>query len=173
MNRTVFIAMPGNPSTPSRRAMRPSDASRQQGTALVMALVILLVMTIFGLSIMNTTSLESKMATNAQESNRAFHMAESALERDYSDGSNLANLPLPGMSTSRDITDYLPAIVTVETTYATMGNTPPRAMDPDQIYSATDFGTANFEQFATATTNTSANTELKQGVTQIRHKYVR
>ena len=67
MNRTVFIAMPGNPSTPSRRAMRPSDASRQQGTALVMALVILLVMTIFGLSIMNTTSLESKMATNAQE----------------------------------------------------------------------------------------------------------
>lgn len=51
---------------------------RQTGTALVMALVFLLVLTILGLSAMRTSSLEQLMAGNVQESLRAFAAAESA-----------------------------------------------------------------------------------------------
>ncbi len=55
----------------------------QSGAALVVALIILLVLTILGVSAMNTTSLEEKMAANAQELTRAFHAADSGITRGY------------------------------------------------------------------------------------------
>lgn len=55
----------------------------QSGAALVVALIILLVLTILGVSAMNTTSLEEKMAANAQELTRAFHAADSGVTRGY------------------------------------------------------------------------------------------
>lgn len=51
----------------------------QRGTALIMALVVLLLLTILGLSAMNTTVLEEKMASNAKDKLLAFEAAESAL----------------------------------------------------------------------------------------------
>jgi len=53
------------------------DAER--GAALVMALIILLVLTLLGVSAMNTTVLEEKMASNAKDRNLAFQAAETAL----------------------------------------------------------------------------------------------
>lgn len=56
----------------------------QHGSALVVSLLILLVLTIIGVTSMTTTSLQSKMATNSSEYNMAFQAAESALR----DGEN-------------------------------------------------------------------------------------
>lgn len=55
------------------------DRYRQTGTALVMSLVFLLILTILGVGALNTTVLQEKMAGNSKEKNTAFQSAESAL----------------------------------------------------------------------------------------------
>jgi len=48
---------------------------------LAMALVILLILTILGITAMSTSSLEQKMAGNIQDMTRAFQAAESGVDR--------------------------------------------------------------------------------------------
>lgn len=52
---------------------------RQHGVALVLALVFLLLLTLIGITALNTTALEEKMANNTKDRNLAFQAAESAL----------------------------------------------------------------------------------------------
>jgi len=52
---------------------------RQQGVALFISLVLLLVLTIAGISAVQTTSLEERMARNTHDTLLAFQSAESAL----------------------------------------------------------------------------------------------
>ncbi len=54
-------------------------AARQRGIALFISLVLLLVLTIAGVSAVQTTSLEERMARNTHDSLLAFQAAESAL----------------------------------------------------------------------------------------------
>ena len=55
------------------------DRKRQRGAVMITALMILLLMTIFGISTMDTNILEEKMAGNMRDRNTAFQAAESAL----------------------------------------------------------------------------------------------
>ena len=149
--------------------------TKQRGAVLVMALVILLVMTILGVTVMNTASLESTMAGNTQETNRAFHSAESGLEHSMMDGASFSTLINPGATngpTGEAYTfgSYSPATSTVVTTYTNRGNKPRRSLDRSKIYSVTDFGTANFQQVSTGRTTLLAQSEVKQGVSQITPK---
>ncbi len=50
----------------------------QQGVALVLALVFLLLLTLIGITALGTSSLEEKMANNVKDKNLAFQAAESA-----------------------------------------------------------------------------------------------
>jgi len=52
---------------------------RQQGAALVVSLVLLLVVTVLGVASMRTTTLQERMAGNLRDSNLAFQAAEAAL----------------------------------------------------------------------------------------------
>ena len=52
----------------------------QSGIALFMSLIMLLIITVLGLSSVQTTSLQERMARNARDSNLAFLAAESALK---------------------------------------------------------------------------------------------
>lgn len=54
-------------------------ARRQAGSALIIALVFLLVMTLLGVASMQTTTLQERMAANAQDRVLAFQAAEAAL----------------------------------------------------------------------------------------------
>ena len=54
-------------------------ARKQNGAALVTALVLLTIMTMLAMTSMSTNTLEEKMAANAQEMNRAFQAAEMGL----------------------------------------------------------------------------------------------
>ncbi len=60
--------------------------SRQQGAALVVGLVLLLVLTVLGVSGMNTATLEWTMATNDQYSENAFQAAETGIDRALTGG---------------------------------------------------------------------------------------
>lgn len=65
-----------------RSALRP----RQRGAALVVALILLLVMTLLGVSGMNTATLELTMAGNAQNQQDAFQAAETGIDIAISQG---------------------------------------------------------------------------------------
>ena len=60
--------------------MHTTHFKSQSGAALVVSLLILLVMTVIGISSMRTTNLQEKMASNTREREQAFEAAESALE---------------------------------------------------------------------------------------------
>lgn len=57
----------------------------QRGIALVVALIFLLMLTILGVTVMQTASLEGRMAGNTQESNRIFEATQSAMDYILSD----------------------------------------------------------------------------------------
>ncbi len=66
---------------------RAFGGHRQQGMILIIALIFLLVMTVIGVTAMQTTSLDERMASNLRDRNLAFQAAEAALrdaERDVS-----------------------------------------------------------------------------------------
>lgn len=57
-----------------------SLGQKQTGVALFMSLIMLLIITVLGLSSVQTTTLQERMARNARDSNLAFLAAESALK---------------------------------------------------------------------------------------------
>ena len=61
--------------------MSINHLQKQTGSALIIALTILLVLTVLGVSAMRTTSLQDKMAGNARDSQIAFEAAEYALRQ--------------------------------------------------------------------------------------------
>ncbi len=59
-----------------------SKTHREQGAALVIALILLLVMTILGVSTMSTATMEVRMAANDQFFENAFQLADTGLDSD-------------------------------------------------------------------------------------------
>lgn len=55
------------------------SAQRQQGIVLVVALILLIVLTLLGISAMDTTILEHRLAKNNEERARSFQLAEAGL----------------------------------------------------------------------------------------------
>lgn len=53
---------------------------RQNGFALVVSLLILVVLTLLGVSMFSNVGLQQRMAGNTREKNRAFHAAQTALQ---------------------------------------------------------------------------------------------
>jgi type IV pilus assembly protein PilX len=71
----------GNANFRGIGAARPHVlARRQRGAVLVISLLLLLIMTLIGVTTMSTTSLEEKMAGNMRDKNVALQAAEAALE---------------------------------------------------------------------------------------------
>ena len=55
-------------------------SSRQRGAALVISLLMLIILTLIGVTAMQTSGLEEKMASNSRDLNLAFQAAEAALK---------------------------------------------------------------------------------------------
>lgn len=62
-------------------SLSPATGRRQGGMTLVFSLVILLILTILGLSTLRTASLEQLMSGNTQEQTRAFEAGDSGLSK--------------------------------------------------------------------------------------------
>jgi type IV pilus assembly protein PilX len=61
------------------RLIFPKEIQRQQGAVLIVSLIVLMVMTMIGLSSMQSTTMEEKMAGNMRDQSVAFQNAEIAL----------------------------------------------------------------------------------------------
>jgi len=111
--------------------------NRQRGAVLIVSLILLIVMTLLGVSSMNSTSLEEKMAANSQETTRRFQAAETGLSISFNDNSayDLSGAYNPDAQTVPDTSD------TVDTSSAFQGWSPPPA---GSLYSATSFQAAHF-----------------------------
>lgn len=70
-----------------------SELQKQQGAALVVSLIILLVLTVLGVASMRSTTLEEKMAGNSRDLSLAFNAAEAALRGAEAELSASAVLP--------------------------------------------------------------------------------
>ena len=76
---------------------------KQHGAVMITALMILLLMTIFGISTMDTNILEEKMAGNMRDRNVAFQAAEAALRA--GEGEVASWTVLPDLRDVNDATD--------------------------------------------------------------------
>ena len=77
----------------------------QKGAALITSLIFMVVLTLLALSSMNTSILDENMAANAQEKNRAFQAAETALAVAL-ENANSFNTLGSGKTPIEDVGDY-------------------------------------------------------------------
>ncbi len=144
---------------------------QQQGVALAMSLMVLVVLTILGISGMKTGLLQSRMSVNAQESATAFQAAESAV------GANIAaNLAAAkagaspfNMSSTVTQSNYKPdGSTTVVVTRQFEGTSPPPRSDDGS--SVLLYQVANYRYQATSSTVSGARSIVSQGMYRITNK---
>ena len=143
----------------------PSRAS-QSGAVLIVAMIILVILTLLGVTAMNTTSLQERIASNTQEQVHAFQAAETGLNQAFAD--NLAYdisntytggaVLTPIVAGSGDSASYVPTF---------LGFSPP---PPGSLYSATSFQAAHFNFRATGNSATNLSIILNGGAYQIAPK---
>ncbi len=75
---------------------RPNLPRRQEGAALIVGLLLLLVLTVFAVSSMRTSTLDVALAGNTQFSENAFQAAESAIEAEIIQGAADPAVPRNG-----------------------------------------------------------------------------
>lgn len=132
----------------------------QRGTALVMSMVILVILTILGLSAMRVSILETRMAGNIQDSTIAFQTAESGLAKALNTG---GSFDIHNTVKQEFTFNFGKAVV--ETSFVDFA--PPKR---GSGYSNIHYDVANFDQAATGTTATGAQNINHQGVFQIVNK---
>ena len=126
---------------------RPDRCER--GSALIVAMVFLIILTLLGLSTMTTSRIELRMANNAQFANLAFQAAESGIDLLLGTDALKAKLKTdPAQSFDQNYTldaqglaDHLSA--TTVTRYVTSGIAPGYSVDtPALHFQITSTGTA-------------------------------
>ena len=137
----------------------------QNGAALITALVMLVILTMLGLSSMSTNTMEERMSANSQEINRAFQTAESGLDQAYVnvDGFSLNKTVANPNTYSSNVGAY-----NAKLTYAIgfRQQTPPkRGSGWDSNYSL-----YHFDMTSTGTTDSGATTTIHAGSYQVGRK---
>jgi Tfp pilus assembly protein PilX len=143
------------------------SASRQRGVALAIALVVLLILTIIGVSALVSTALEGMMAGNIQEQNRALQAAETGIDVAFTTGDAYKITQTKTGSASSSFKANAKASYAYTNTFTTYTK-PPRSQA--QQYSATHFSAAHFQTVSVGTANIGANVTLTQGLYQITPK---
>lgn len=135
-----------------------SAAPHQQGGAvLIVSMILLVVLTLLGVSVMNTTQLEERMASNAQETSQAFQGAETGLSQAY-DNATVWN---PTVVTTVAMTSIPSAVGrTDEAGYVVTHITD---TGPPPGYDVSQFRTAHFDFASTGTSQSNFSTTLHGG----------
>jgi Tfp pilus assembly protein PilX len=132
----------------------------QRGIALAMALVVLVILTILGVSAMKSSTLEIKMAVGIQDNTMAFQAAESGLVEAFR---NVTLDPNQTVTTTYTPVPGSGVVATTATTFTEYSN----LQNSDKPSSKVNYRQANFTQTATATTPGGAKVIINQGVRQI------
>jgi type IV pilus assembly protein PilX len=148
------------------RPMNCLNPVRQSGAVLIVSLIILVVLTLLGITAMNTTVLQQRMASNTQERVHAFQAAETGLNQAFAD--NLA-YDVSSTYTGGEILTAIVAGARDKAGYAAtfLGFTPPPT---GSLYSATSFQAAHFNFRSEGTSASNLSTILNGGVYQMAPK---
>lgn len=73
--------------------MKRNNLKNQKGVSLVIALLILLVLTLLGISAISTTTFETNIAGNERLYNRAFYSSDAGVDYFFSRGNDYIALP--------------------------------------------------------------------------------
>ncbi len=133
--------------------MRGAPAAAQRGAALVVGLVLLLVMTLLGISGLTANTLDLAMSGNTQFSQDAFQAAESAIEAELGMG------PLPDTNVPRASGPFSFANNVTATATTTFGAT----QMPPPGYSLTEFQADHYTIVSTGNSSKNANSLHVQG----------
>jgi hypothetical protein len=145
----------------------PANSRYQRGTALIMSLVILMILTMLGVAAMGTASLEEKMSGNTQETTKAFQAAESGLNEALNTPGILdlnTTFTSPKTLPKTDFGGGASGSAVVNTWFVQF-TTPKRGSGY-----GSNFEAAHFEQASTGTTITGAKSVVHQGIAQITPK---
>ncbi len=144
-----------------------ASRQRERGAVLIISMIFLIIMTLLAVTGMTTTSLEEKMASNAQESTRAFQAAETGLAQALDD---LGSYDLSGtysvdqgeMFTDSDLdTEYGTDFLGV--------SAPPLVLnDPSLLNNIGCYETANFDLISTGTTAAGITVTIHGGAWQLK-----
>jgi type IV pilus assembly protein PilX len=131
----------------------------QRGVALVVALVVLLILTILGVSALVSTALEGMMAGNVQEQNRAFQAAEAGIDDAIANpNSYIASPPTQVTGSLSGVGNYN-ARASYTNTFLAFSN--PRR---SQVGWGSHVSHAHFQTVSVGTANIGATTTLTQGL---------
>ena len=140
-------------------------AHRQSGAVLVISLILLLVLTVIGVTSMRSATLEEKMAANSMNYGVTFHAAESAIENALDDTNSLVQAILTSGTVAVDL-DVGDSSVNSSANVTYLGSGIALGFSLGQNSSA--FSSYRFDTTGTATrTNTGASVSVSQGVRRI------
>jgi len=143
-------------------ATRRISRRQQNGFVLVACLIILLVLTVLGVSSMNTATLQQRMAANSQNKYGTFQIAESAIDDTFKAGTDINTV----------ISNGTPVTTTYDygSDYTTATTTRPQPTDPRYLtgFSLNIFSGATVEiNGSAASSGTGAKSQLALGVTKV------
>lgn len=84
---------------------------QQSGAALIMGLVLLMVLSMLGLSSMRQATLEERIASNTQNQYEVFTAAESQVQNGLNDADILTNLYNSGSDSTQQVSNYEDQVV--------------------------------------------------------------
>lgn len=138
---------------------------QQSGAVLIISLIMLLVMTIIGVTAMRSSTLEEKMAANTMNYNITFHAAESAIENALDDTTSLVQAIVTNSPVSVDL-DVGDSSITSNADVTYLGSGIALGFSLGQNASA--FSSYRFDATGTASrANSGANVSMSQGVRRI------
>jgi hypothetical protein len=135
---------------------------RQNGTALVMSLVILTILTILGMASMSTSSLEVKMSGNAQATTQARSAAESGLDAMVNSITQLD----PTTTVGPTLYNYGAGNASVSINFIE-SDPLGRGNDCGSGNSSQNFQVSNFDVASTGTTALGGRSTVHQGLCQV------
>ncbi len=139
---------------------------RERGAVLIVAMIFLIVMTLLAVGGMSTTSLEEKMASNSQETARAFQASESGLSQALADLnvydlSGTYSVPAAKLGDS-DLTALY------ESDFLGVSAPPLILNNPSVINSISCYESANFDLISTGISPTGVTAVVHGGAWQLK-----
>jgi len=140
--------------------MNAMTPGRQQGAALVVGLVLLIVLTILAVSGVFTATMELRMVRNSQSQERAFQAAEVAIENALANP--LISTSTPEVQAPTDNPNAIGDLYSYTLAY-TCPSIPPVSSDPTKVFSIGEFSAHHFQVDANGTGPDNAVAEHVQG----------
>ena len=147
------------------RPLKSPERARQSGAVLIVAMILLVVLTLLGVTAMNTTSLQERIASNTQEQVHAFQAAETGLNQAFTD--NLAFDITSTYTGGATPTTFAGAADSAAYEPTFLGFSPP---PPGSLYSATSFQAAHFNFRSTGISASNLSIVINGGAYQIAPK---